>query len=73
MIQRIPTPKVDGDFFEMGVDSVEISQKAKDSYIKWDERFRELLAVLMMFTSGLSGRGTETTSLRCMNTMGWGP
>jgi hypothetical protein len=69
MIQRIRAGKLDGDFFEMDGDTMSISQASKDSYIKWDVKVRELLAILMMFTCGLSGRGTEMTSLRWMNTM----
>ena len=45
-------------------DIMEISEAAKDNYTKWDEQFREILALLMMFTCGLSERGTEMTSLR---------
>ena len=37
-----------------------------DEYAK---KFRELLAILMMVTCGLSGRGTEMTSLRYINMM----
>jgi hypothetical protein len=69
MIQRIRAGKLDGDFFETDGDAMSISQASKDSYIKWDVKVRELLAILMMFTCGLSGRGTEMTSLRWMNTM----
>jgi hypothetical protein len=69
MIQRIRTGKLDGNFFETDGDAMTISQESKDSYLKWDIRVQELLAILMMFTCGLSGRGTEMTSLRWMNTM----
>jgi len=40
-----------------------------DNIVNYDSRFRELLAILMMITCGLSGRGTEMTSLRYINTM----
>ena len=40
-----------------------------DEYQADDDRFRELLAMLMMTTCGLSGQGTEMTSLRYINTM----
>jgi len=55
--------------FEHLGDAIEFSDQAKDKYVKDDEKFREILALLMMFTCGLSGRGTEMTSLRWCNTM----
>jgi hypothetical protein len=69
MMQRIQKAKLEGEWFENMGDAMEISEVARDSYSKWDEQFREILALLMMFTCGLSGRGTEMTSLRWMNTM----
>ena len=54
--------EVEGDgltFLKAGVDEYEV----------WDDKFRELLAILMMISCGLSGRGTEMTSLRYINTM----
>lgn len=69
MLQRIRKAKVEGEWFEHMGDIMEISEAAKDNYAKWDEQFREILALLMMFTCGLSGWGTEMTSLRWMNTM----
>lgn len=69
MVQRIRNAKVEEEWFEHMGDAMEISDTAKDEYAKWDEQFREILALLMMFTCGLSGRGTEMTSLRWMNTM----
>jgi hypothetical protein len=69
MVQRIQKAKLEGEWFEYLGDAMEISEVARDNYTKWDEQFREMLALLMMFTCGLSGRGTEMTSLRWMNTM----
>jgi len=40
-----------------------------DEYESQDNKFRELLSILMMISCGLSGRGTEMTSLRYMNAM----
>src|SRR5438552_18949340 len=40
-----------------------------DNIVNYNSRFRELLAILMMITLGLSGRGIEMTSLRYINTM----
>ena len=50
-------------------DGIMVQQVGLDEYESWDVKFRELLAILMMMTCGLSGRGTEMTSLRYMNTM----
>ena len=69
MIQRIRSANLDDEWFEHLGDAMEFSVSAKDKYHKWDEQFREILAILMMFTCGLSGRGTEMTSLRWLNTM----
>jgi hypothetical protein len=69
MIQRIRSSQRGGDFFEIDGDMAAVSQTGKDEYTKRDQQFRELLAILMMMTCGLSGRGTEMTSLRWMNTM----
>ena len=64
MIQWIQKAKVEGKWFEHMGDIMEISEATKDNYAKWDEQFHEILALLMMFTCGLSGRGTEMTSLQ---------
>jgi hypothetical protein len=40
-----------------------------DGYEAQDVKLRELLAIVMMIICGLSGRGTELTSLRYMNTI----
>src|ERR1700738_4086958 len=69
MVQRIQKVNLEGEWFEYMGDAMDISEAARDNYTKWDEQFREILALLMMFTCGLSGRGTEITSLRWMNTM----
>ena len=69
MVQRIKKAKLVGDWFENMGDRMDISEAARDNYSRRDEQFREILALLMMFTCGLSGRGTEMTSLRWMNTM----
>ena len=69
MIRRIQTAKLQDEWFEHVGDAIEFLDAAKDEYNKWDVIFREILALLMMFTCGLSGRGTEMTSLRWLNTM----
>ena len=69
MIQRIRVAKLEHEMFDHLGDAIEISEQAKDKYNKYDQQFREILALLMMFTCGLSGRGTEMTSLRWQNTM----
>jgi len=69
MLHRIRASKLDENTLEMEGDHLAISQAAKDAYRKSDELFREIIAILMMFTCGISGRGTEMTSLRWKNTM----
>jgi hypothetical protein len=54
---------------EVTGDSLNFHKSAVDEYMKWDNMFRELIALLIMFTCGISGRGTEMTSLRFINTM----
>jgi hypothetical protein len=39
------------------------------SYEEWDTRFRRILLVLLALTCGLSGRGSEMTSIKYMNTL----
>jgi hypothetical protein len=50
-------------------DGLKFIQAGVDEYSVWDTMFREQLAILMMVSCGLSGRGTEMTSLRYINTM----
>jgi hypothetical protein len=69
MIQRIRSAKLENEMFEHLGDAMEFSDEARDKYNKHEEQFREILVLLMMFTCGLSGRGTEMTSLRWCNTM----
>lgn len=69
MIRRIQAAKLENEMFEHLGDAMEFSIEAMEKYKKYDENFREILALLMMFTCGLSGRGTEMTSLRWCNTM----
>ena len=54
---------------EVQGDGLNFLKAGVDEYETWDNKFRELLAILMMISCGLSGRGTEMTSLRYMNTM----
>ena len=69
MIQRIRAAKLENEIFEHLGDAMEFSDEARDKYNKHDEQFREILVLLLMFTCGLSERGTEMTSLRWCNTM----
>ena len=69
MVQRIRALEGGMEMFEFSGDAVEMMQAVKDKYNSWDVQFRELLAILIIFTCGISGRGTEMTSLRWMNTM----
>ncbi len=54
---------------EVQGDGVQFLKAGVDEYEADETKFRELLAILMMITCGLSGRGTEMTSLRYVNTM----
>ena len=54
---------------EVGGDALEFLRGGVDEYEHHDTKFREKLALLMMITCGLSGRGTEMTSLRYVNSM----
>ena len=54
---------------EMEGDGLSFLKGGVDEYENRDNKFRELLAILMMISCGLSGRGTEMTSLRYINTM----
>ena len=43
-----------GDWFENMGDGMEISEVARNDYTQKDKQFCEILALLMMFTCGLS-------------------
>lgn len=63
--------KSDGweELMENTGDKLSFLQAGVDEYLKWDEKFRELLCILIILTCGQAGRGTEMTSLLYMNTM----
>ena len=69
MLVRLNKSAVWDKFVQRDGNSLTFQQTAVDEYLKDDEYFRELLALLIMFTCGMSGRGTEMSSLRYMNTM----
>ena len=50
-------------------DGLTFIQAEVDNYLQWDEKFRELLCILIILTCGQTGRGTEMTSLLYANTM----
>jgi hypothetical protein len=54
---------------EVEGDGVNWLRAGISEYESRDVKFREVLAILMMISCGLSGRGTEMTSLRYINTM----
>ena len=54
---------------EVHGDEIEFLKAGVDEYEADDTKFRELLAIIMMITCGLSGRGSEMTSLQYINTM----
>lgn len=50
-------------------DDLSFNPAAVKAYEEWDVRFRRLLLVLSCLTCGLSGRGSEMTSSKYMNTI----
>jgi hypothetical protein len=50
-------------------DNLSFNPAVVKSYEEWDVRFRRILLVLLCLTCGLSGRGTEMTSMKYMNTL----
>jgi hypothetical protein len=50
-------------------DDLSFNPASIKSYNEWDVRFRHILLVLLCLTCGLSGRITEMTSLKYMNTL----
>ena len=69
MIQWIQAIKLEYEMFDYLSDAIEFFEQAKDKYNKYDEQFREILTLLMMFTCGLSEWNTEMTLLCWQNTM----
>jgi hypothetical protein len=69
MFSRLRASEQWGKLVDVEGDGITFQQAGVDEYESWDVKFRELLSILMMMTCGLSGRGTEMTSLRYMNTM----
>lgn len=69
MMNRLQESNEWFEIVEVNGERLDFCQHGIDRYNKWDRQFRELLAILMMITCGLSGRGTEMTSLRYMNSM----
>jgi hypothetical protein len=45
----------------------QFTAKAKNMYTKDNEKLRELLLLIMVFTSGQTGRGMESLTLRYEN------
>ena len=50
-------------------DDLSFNPAVVKSYEDWDVHFRRILLVIISLTCGLSGRGTEMTSLKYMNTL----
>ena len=69
LIQNLRGTKYWDGMVDVQGDGVNFLKAGVDEYEADDMKFRELLAILMMITCGLSGRGTEMTSLRYINTM----
>jgi len=58
-----------GDMIEIHGDGITFDMTKVNEYEAHDRKFREKLLVLVNTTCGLSGRGTETSSILYMNTM----
>jgi len=69
MMHRLRGSKAWDEMVTIEGDGMSFNKAGLDEYERCDVKFRELLAILMMITCGLSGRGTEMTSGRYMNTM----
>ena len=57
------------DLIEIDGDGLSWLISGVDNYHANDVKLRELMVILMMIVCGLSGRGTELTSLRYINTV----
>jgi len=69
MLNRLRASSQWHEMAEASGDGLNFHTHGVDMYKKWDTTFRELLAILIMISCGLSGRGTEMTSIRFMNCM----
>jgi len=69
MIESLGNSDCWNKMIEVQGDGLNFLKAGVDEYEMWDNKFRELLAILMMISCGLSGRGTEMTSLRYINTI----
>ena len=58
-----------GRMMENTGDDLMFNQAGVENYEHWDVRFRRTLLLLLTITCGLSGRGTEMTALKYMNTV----
>jgi hypothetical protein len=57
------------ELVEVEGDGLNFLKAGVDEYQAFDNKFREYLALLLIISCGMSGRGTETTSLRYINMM----
>jgi len=69
MIERLRGSEKWSDMIDDLGDKFAWIQAEVDNYLRWDEKFRELLCILIILTCGQTGRGTEMTSSSYMNTM----
>ena len=69
MLTRLQQSEMWNKIVEVEGEVLKFRRSCVDQYLKDDGLFRELLVLLIMFTCGMSGRGTEMSSLRYMNTM----
>jgi hypothetical protein len=69
MMERLRLPPHWQILVEVQGDELVWIQSGVHEYEARDVKLRQLLAIAMMIVCGLSGRGTELTSLRYMNTI----
>jgi len=69
IMENLRTSKQWDDMVEVQGDGLSWYAAGVDGYAARDIKLREMMAMVMMIICGLSGRGTELTSLRYMNTI----
>jgi hypothetical protein len=69
MLKALMKSEVAEEMVEILPDDLQFQQAGIDQYMAYDIQFRELLYILMTITCGLSGRVSEMTSLKYINTI----
>ena len=69
MMNRLKESRFWVKIVEVEGDGIDFFKAGVDEYESLDAKFREYLAIMLIVSCGLSGRGTEMTSLKYMNTI----